>query len=327
MPQMTKRERIFAALAKKDVDKVPFSIWYHIPHVDQDPRALAEKMVELNNIYDCDFIKMMPFGNYVAVDFGLSCNYYCDPHKPVFERKWGIDCVDDWYKLEPLPATYGTYGKVLQTAQQTAKIAGDVPFVQTIFAPLTTAKKLAGPAVFEYMRSNPEALHHALQAIMETTLNFVKANAEAGVTGFFFATQTASKDLLSAAEYAEFENKYNEPIMKLATELTKFNIIHIHGPNTYFEELVKLPSNAINWHDRWIDPPVEEARKITDKCLLGGIHEKWLTNADTSEIYDDIHAYVKRAGREGLIVTPGCCLETTCPEANKLAMSIAVHSC
>lgn len=60
MNKMTKKERVVAAINKKEVDRVPFSIWYHIPHVDQDPVQLAEVQIEQAHSYDMDFIKMMP---------------------------------------------------------------------------------------------------------------------------------------------------------------------------------------------------------------------------------------------------------------------------
>lgn len=66
MELMTKRERIQAALNKQEVDRIPLSIWHHMPDVDQDPIELAERTVQLTREHDYDFIKMMPFGNYGA---------------------------------------------------------------------------------------------------------------------------------------------------------------------------------------------------------------------------------------------------------------------
>ena len=66
---MTKRERVMAALRREEVDKIPLSIWYHIPQVDQDPVQLAEETLRITKEYDFDFIKMMPFGNYCAQDY------------------------------------------------------------------------------------------------------------------------------------------------------------------------------------------------------------------------------------------------------------------
>ena len=328
MKMMTKKERVMAAIKKQDVDRVPFGMWYHVPHVDQDPVELAEIQIQQAHCYDLDFIKLMPFGNYGAHDYELSCTFYCTKDKPVFERKFAIDDPKEWTELEPLPGYFGNHGKYVLLARQVKKqLKGEeIPFIQTIFSPLTTAKKLAGPKVFEHMRSHPEYLHQALAAITETTINFVKLNIEEGVDGFFFATQCANKEWVTEDEYEEFGVKYDLQVIDSYKDITYFNVLHIHGDNTMFEKLAtKYPCNCINWHDRWAKPTMVEARKISDKCFLGGINEKWLATAKAEEVRDHIREAVLVAGRTGLMVTPGCVAELSTPEINFYAARIAVE--
>ena len=322
---MTKKERIIAAINKQEVDKVPFSIWYHMPQVDQDPLQLAEVQIELARSYDLDFIKMMPFGNYGALDFGLSCTFYCTDTQPVMERKFAIDDVKQWTELEPLPGYFGSHGKQLQMARYTQKLlkGEQLPYVQTIFSPMTTAKKIAGPRVFADMRSNPEYLHQALAAITETTINFIKLNIEAGVAGFFFATQCSTTDFMTEAEYDEFGVKYDLQVINAYKDVTYFNISHIHGDNTMFKKIADYPNNCINWHDRWAIPNMAEARKISDKCFLGGINEKWLSTAKHTDIDKHIQEAVENGGRKGIMITPGCVAELSTPQINFYAARIA----
>lgn len=327
MNMMTKKERVVAAINKQDVDRIPFSMWYHIPHVDQDPVQLAEVQIEQARSYDMDFIKMMPFGNYGAHDYGLSCTFYCTETQPVFERKFAIEDAKEWTELEPLPGSFGSHGKQLQIARQLKKqLKGEeIPYVQTIFSPLTTAKKISGPRVFEDMRSHPEYLHQALAAITETTINFVKLNIEAGVAGFFFATQCANKEWITEAEHDEFGAAYDLKVINAYKDLTYFNIAHIHGDNTMFEKVADYPCNCINWHDRWVSPNMVEARKLSDKCFLGGINEKWLSKAKPEEVRSHIREGILAAGRTGLMVTPGCVAELNTPVVNFYAARTAVE--
>ncbi len=328
MNMMTKKERVIAAINKQEVDRVPFSIWYHLPHVDQDPVQLAELQIKQAHSYDLDFIKMMPFGNYGAQDFGLSVDFYCTKTQPAVERKFAIDNVNQWKEIEPLPGCFGSHGKQLMLARQIQKqLKGeDIPYVQTIFSPLTTAKKLAGPRIFEDLRTNPEYVHQALQAITETTIDFVKLNIEAGVAGFFFATQCANKEWLTVSEYDEFGVKYDLEVINAYKDITYFNIVHIHGDNTMFEKIAQYPCNCINWHDRWASPNMYEARKISDKCFLGGINEKFLSKVNAEEIYDHIREGALEAGLTGLMITPGCVAELETPEVNFYAARLAVES-
>ena len=58
-PFMNREERVRAALAGKEVDRVPVAAWMHLSAFDQDPISLAEEEVDLTEKYDFDYIKMM----------------------------------------------------------------------------------------------------------------------------------------------------------------------------------------------------------------------------------------------------------------------------
>lgn len=183
---MNREERVRAAIEGREPDRIPASVWMHISDKDQDPRSLAEAMVEFNETYDYDFIKMMPFGAYTVSDWGAKLDIYCDKYKEVEIAAPGIECREDYKRIQPLPAVYGTWGKVLQLSQWLERLVKPgTPYIQTIFSPATTLKKLAGNRMLQDMLECPELVHGALAAITETTINFVKANIEAGVSGFF----------------------------------------------------------------------------------------------------------------------------------------------
>jgi uroporphyrinogen decarboxylase len=325
MEQMTRRERIQAALKKEDVDRIPFSVWYGCPHLDQDSKAMAEEQVRLARLYDMDFIKMMPNALYCAHDFGLSLDFHCTLTQPPTVRKFGIDDIGDWGRLEPLPATYGTYGRTLLMSRYIKKAlqGEDIPFIQTIFSPLTIANKLAGPRTLEDMRKAPELMHSALEAITQTLIHFVKANIEEGVSGFFCGTAVATKDQLSAAEFEEFEAAYYRRVLDSIDDDVLLKMIHVHGDNTYFEEMAAYPVNCVSWHARTCNPNIAKARKLTNKCLVGGIDEAWLAAANYEEVYDHIKEAVELGGHNGLMIAPGCTCKATTPESNFFAASLA----
>ena len=52
-------EQVRAALAGKEVDRVPVAAWMHLSAFDQDPISFAEAEVDLTEKYDFDYIKMM----------------------------------------------------------------------------------------------------------------------------------------------------------------------------------------------------------------------------------------------------------------------------
>lgn len=336
---MKKVERIKAALKSKDVDRVPVSIWQHFSEVDQDPRALAETQVAMVKKYDYDFIKLMPFGTYTVQDWGARIKIYCDKFMEPIVDDYAIKSIEDWGKLEVLPAYYGTWGKTLQLAQRVSELVKDeIPFIQTLFSPLTIAAKLAGPRIFDDLKENPKAIHQALQVITETNKNFVKANIEAGVSGFFFATQNASAKVNSLEIYKEFGMKYDMEIINYYKDNTYFNVTHAHGDDLYFNEILEYGSNCVNWHDRHTPPSMADAKKLTDKCFLGGIqevpyfkdkvlHYDSIMARSTPEILEKhIHEAIDQVSGKGLIVGPGCVTDPKTKEANYYAVRIAVEN-
>lgn len=336
---MNREQRIKAALKAQEVDRIPVSIWMHFSEVDQDPRWLAEEQVEFVKKYDYDFIKLMPFGTYTIQDWGARIKFYCDKYKEPIVDDFGIKDINDWSKLEVLPAIYGTWGKQLQLAQYVSKIAGkEYPFIQTIFSPLTIAKKLAGDRIFNDIKENPKIIHNALEVITETNINFIKANINAGVSGFFFATQNASYDVNDESIFEEFGMKYDLQLFDVYKDKTYFNVSHIHGNNIMFDKIESYPGNCLNWHDRYTEPNFEEARKKTDKCFLGGIQEvpyfvdgvlryNSIMATDTPEnIEKHIHEAIQQVDGKGLIIGPGCVTDPKTSEENLFAVRNAIDS-
>ncbi|MGC8810120.1 MAG: uroporphyrinogen decarboxylase family protein, partial [bacterium] len=67
---MTKNERIMAVIQKKEMDHTPVSFWWHYPELDENPKLLAEAIVNDHLAFDLDFVKMMPSGMYGVEDWG-----------------------------------------------------------------------------------------------------------------------------------------------------------------------------------------------------------------------------------------------------------------
>ena len=336
---MNREERVRAVLAGQEPDRIPVSVWMHLSQYDQDPRSLAEAMVEFNETYDYDFIKMMPFGAYTTPDWGTKLAIFCDKYKEVEIVAPASTCVEDYKNIQPLAATHGTWGKTLQCAQWVNRLAKpNTPYLQTIFSPATTLKKLAGARMIQDMLEHPEVVHQALEAITETTINFIKANIEAGVSGFFFATQCGTYDLMTDVMFAEFCKPYDLRVINAYKDETWFNVIHIHGLNVMFDTLCNYPCNVVNWHDRQTNPTMKEAREKCSKVFLGGLREGPAI-VGTSLQYDSIMsscsdpALIKKHIQEaidmvdgkGLLIGPGCVADPRSPAENLHAVRAAVE--
>jgi len=335
---MNREERLRAVIDGKESDRIPVSTWMHFSEYDQDPRSLAETMVAFNEKYDFDFIKMMPFGAYTIPDWGARLKVYCDKYKEVEIDAPAVTKLEDYLKIEPLEPIYGTWGKTLQLSYWLPKlIKPNTPYIQTIFSPLTTLKKMTSGRLVQDMKENPEYVHQALAAITETTVNFVEANVEAGVSGFFFATQCATYDFLTDELFDEFCKPYDFQVINSYKDKTWFNVAHIHGANIMFDAVSKYPVNVINWHDRYTAPSLAEARAKCSKVFLGGLREiptivgskleydSILAKGNPEMIKNHVREAIDMVGGKGLMIGPGCVVDPRAPEENLMAVRTAVE--
>lgn len=335
---MNREERVRAVLEGKEPDRIPVSVWMHLSEFDQDPRSLAEVMAQFNETYDFDFIKMMPFGAYTVPDWGAKLDIYCDKYKEVEISAPAITELEDYKRVEPLPPVYGTWGKTLQTAQWLSRlVAPNTPFVQTIFTPTTSLKKMTSDRLLNDMKEHPEFVHQALEAITETTISFVKANIELGVSGFFLATQCGTYDFLDDQLFAEFCKPYDYRVINAFSSETWFNVLHIHGGNIMFDTLCEYPCNVMNWHDRYTSPSLKEAREKSSKVFLGGLREvptiigstlhydSILATSNPEAIRTHVQEAVDMVDGKGLIIGPGCVADPRSPEENLHAVRRAVE--
>ena len=212
--QMNHWERLNAAIAGAAVDHVPVSLWRHFPEIDRDPAKLAEASVNWQRTYDFDLVKFMPAGTYGIEDWGAETAYLPSPIGTRTVIRHGLTEAGQWPRLPLLSPAEGRLGlevKALSLASEALK--GEVPILQTLFGPLTTAYKLAGERAFADMRRHPDLFEAGLAIIAETTLEFARACLRAGAHGVFFSTQCASYRMLSEAEHLRFGVAYDRRVL------------------------------------------------------------------------------------------------------------------
>jgi len=323
---MRKRERVQAAIKSEPLDRPPVSLWMHYPAVDQDPLKLAQAHVMFQEKFDLDFIKLTPFDLYCVEDWGSQIQFFgTETQSPIIKR-YAIQKSADWLNLKVIPPTFGTWGKQLLLTSYVKKLVNpEVPFVQTIYSPLTVARKLAGDQVVRFLREDPKIIHKALEVITETTIQFVKANLAAGADGIFFATGCANHDFMSVAEYEQFGRRYDLQVLEAGKE-GWFNTLHIHGRKIMFHELLDYPVHAVNWHDCHEYPPVRRARAMTDLCIIGGLDEEGpISKGKAIDVIDEVSAFLDETNLLGVMVGPGCVTIPNPPEHNITTLRLVVE--
>jgi len=315
---MGHRERIERALALQPTDRVPFGFWRHFPNRDRSPRRLAELALALQRQLDLDFIKFSPYGLYSVVDWGVTLDVRGGQETPI-QASYPIQEPADWGKLRRFRGDEGEYLVVLE-AQRIALAEGDtdVPLVQTVFSPLTSCLKMAGrETLLRHLREAPRDLHAGLEIVAETTRGFAVEVVRRGADGLFFASQMSNAGGLSPAEHAEFAKRYDLAVLDALGAGAWFNILHLHGPDVMFEQVRDYPVQALSYHARETGPLLAEARRRTDKCLVGGLDRNHLlVDGTPEEIETQVEDAWAEVGRRGLILGPGCVANVASTERN-----------
>lgn len=314
---LTKRQRVNAALARGAVDRPPVSFWRHAPDVDHTAQGLAHAMLAFQQRWDLDFIKVMSSGVYCVEDWGCRVAYLGSPNGAKQCTEHAVQSVADWARIKPLDPGAGALGRELQALRLIVEgRADDVPVLHTLFSPLTIARKLAGDRLATDLKDNPKAVMDALEAITETLIRYEAAVIEAGADGVFFATQTATADVIGKGELERFGLAYARRALEALIGKSSFTLLHVHGKDIYFDELTAaLPVDAVNWHDRLTAPSLADARGRFDGALVGGLNEGHTLRAGPSPaIAAEVEEAIAQTTGIGLIVAPGCVLPLDVPD-------------
>ena len=338
---LSKRQRVEAALAGQDLDRVPVAAWGHLIPAEIDTKTLTEASLAFFREYDWDWLKVNPRATLFAegwgseFDFqdyrGVLPKFVANPHDPI-----------DWNQLEPARIDNPVWAAHLELLRGIKRGIGGAPFVQTLFSPASVLAYLAGrptdhsqeaasrshaDALLQLIRTQPAAAHHALGVIADSLAALAVASVEAGADGIFFAiTRLARPGGFTEAEFETFGKPYDFRVLN-AVAGARFNILHSCGSNTYWNAIQDYPVRALNWASVGQgNPDLAGARASSPLALIGGIDEVGVLQHGTPE---QVRAATLKAlalgGRERFLLARGCCLDPSVPAANIRAFRDAVH--
>lgn len=326
---MRSRDRVRAAIAKSEVDHPPVSVWRHFPEQDQTADDLANQTVAWQALYDWDFVKFMPPGDYPTIDYGAVTEFTGASGGNRTTVKPAVANVDDWNGLQTVDVGTGFNGIVLEALRLSReRIDPDVPLLQTIFSPLTIAQKMTDGHIVEHLRSHPDTIHAALKVITDVTSAMVRASYEAGANGIFFASQMSTFDVMEADEYRAFGQPYDLQIVEASRSAMNDGIIflHFHGNDPMLTLASEYPIDIMNWHDRLVGPSLSRGHQVVGSAVAGGINELTIADATPDQIADDARDAVSSMGGRHVLITPGCVIRYFTSEQRVRAIGDAVRS-
>jgi uroporphyrinogen decarboxylase len=318
MKQMSRRERLLAAVRRQPVDRVPYALWRHFPAVDRNPAGLAQATLRFHDRYGPDFLKITPSDGYAVEAWGCEegTELHEDGHRPC--ARCAVRAADDWKTIRAVdPAAvpgWSTHLEVIIRLGFDRRI-GDAPVLPTVFSPLSLARKLSGERLAADLRDHPALVRDALEAITETVIRFAELALAEGASGIFYAIQAASHRFHAEATYAEFGEPYDRRVLEAIQSRSALTVIHGHGDQLMFERLARLPGDAWNWDDRATPPPLGEGHARVPGAVIGGL-DQWTTLRDGTleAAAAEVEDAIAQTGGVGLIVGPGCVLPMNTPD-------------
>lgn len=310
-------QRIERALGGDTPDRTPIALWRHFPGDDQHVDRLVERTLDWQRRWDFDLVKFMPSGTYGVEDWGAVSAYDGQPNGARAVVKPAVTRTADWASIRDLDVRHGSYGRQNAALKATAAaLGGRVPILQTIFSPLTTARKLSTERLFADLRRSPDAVHRALRVITDVTIRFARDAIDAGAHGVFLATQLASWRLLSADEYQRFGKDYDLEVLAAIEGRSRLSMLHAHGDDIMFDLLADYPVAMMNWHDRLTEPTLEDAQARFPGIVVGGIEEHGpLARGDLAAIESQVADAIAQTGGRRVMIGPGCVVPVAVTDA------------
>ena len=266
-------------------------------------------------------LKVGPASSYSVVDWGVE-DRWVGHIEGTRERTYHpVQTAVDWELLQPLDPARGMLATQIEALQLINQALGEeVPFIATVFSPLSQAKNLAGKErMLTHLRSEPELFHKGLQTITESTLRFIEAAKSTGISGIYYAVQYARYPLLNSSEFAEFGRKYDLKVLEAAGDLW-LNMSHIHSDQIMFDQVADYPVQIVNWHDRETGFSIAEGLAQISGAASGGIDQWSIHEESPAPALAEAADAVAQTNGHRLILGTGCVIMTTTPLRNIRAL-------
>ena len=276
---LTGRERLDRVLRGEEVDRPPFTFYYHFGLEHLPGHHHAKATLDFHRRFRTDLVKVMS-------DFP-------------YPKPEGI-----WYELEVVENPFPEQIRALELIRD--GLQGECHFIETIFNPWDQAGKISSPEeVRRVKEENPQKLLDALEVIAKSEGNHARLAVEAGASGVFLAITNAQEGILTPEEYEEFCEPFDRMILDAVSD-APLNTLHLHGDKVYLDRFFSGWSAAVvQYSVHGTGVPLGEVRQRYRGVLMGGIDERHFRNLSEAEMKSEWRAAQGAAGPR-FILAPGC---------------------
>ncbi|MBI3538863.1 MAG: hypothetical protein HY076_01125 [Candidatus Eisenbacteria bacterium] len=185
-----------------------------------------------------------------------------------------------------------------------------------------------------HMRTHPNNVRGALEAVTATYERFAPLLIEAGADGIYLATTDwASRNLMSADEYRVWARPGDLRILtavaaRPATGEPPFHVLHVCKRRNLLFELADYPVSAFSWDATDpTNPSLADGLARLPGAVMGGIsQDEALRETDPERAVAEYRRGLEQTGGRRWLVGPGCSIPPAVPAANLKAVRSAVDA-
>jgi uroporphyrinogen decarboxylase len=298
---MNKRERFFAAVRGGKIDRPPVTAWVHFlsDHLTGEQTAALHRC--FLETYDWDVAKVMNDYRY-PVPAGVQTL-----EDPASLRKFKVLGLDAPCFSEQLNCL-----RSLRDA-----LGPDIALIDTGFDPYQQILRNVGFDQAAHLWNNQAEALRALDSVADTLCGYIGAVKALGVEAFFLSINGAIREGFPRGSneevYETFQRPFDRRLLKAAEGMVR--ILHVHGAGLEMRRVLDYPCEVISVSDRLSgNPSLAELRKLTSKCLMGGIDETRIQERTLPALAHEIDDAFAQAGRRNFILAPGCTIPSFSPK-------------
>ncbi|MBQ8637672.1 MAG: hypothetical protein IJ468_00720 [Lachnospiraceae bacterium] len=300
---MNSKERMLNAMKGKPVDRVPVTFFAH------QPSGTAHINWVKNT--GMDAIAIEPEGYY-----GI-------------HRHWDapLKTLDDFKKLRPFTKRDPYLAGQIDRAARVVDAIGDEKAVFTmLFTPFSMMKHTlqSETGIMDLWRENEKAFLQVMDVFEETNLAFLEGLKErSGLDGIFVSFQNAEKWRFTPDEYREILTPYDKRLLAAINAAYDYNIVHLcswgNEPNN-IELWRDYDYETVNWgvfQEENLSLLQGRTFFRPQTTVMGGfdrLKEGILYRGNREEIVQYTKNLIRETGRERLILSADCSVETDLPD-------------
>ena len=289
---MNKVERVRAALAGQEVDRVPASFWFHFTPDKAQGKASVQAHLDFYRQSDVDFLKIMNEHPYRA----------------------NVEITDpsDWRRVRPAPLSSDFYQEQLDEVKEILdNIQDECLVIVTLFGPFSGGNSASHQMVTKHLKADPESVSQGLAAIADSLAEFAMACVDVGAAGIYYSAQGGEQERFSEEEFLRYIKPHDLTILNAVKDQGEFHLLHICKDHIRLPLYADYPAHAINWAATKHNLSLTEGRELFKRTIVGGMDDRGIVvDGPPQAIQDAVQEVIANFGTKGFILGADCTFPT-----------------